>query len=78
MYALKHKVTNACMECKSLLPNDLAMEVRFETAKKNMEYIMTVYINDVRTRCKLPCIIQEPLGDYYFRKNTLAFNDIVQ
>ena len=65
------------MELKYLMANDLEREIQLESARKNLAYIVTVYIEDVRTRAKIPFVVKESIQDYYYRKHVSAVNDVV-
>ena len=77
MYCIKGKISKTFMELKYLMENDLEKEIKLESARKNLAYIVTVYIEDVRSRGKIPFVVKESIQDYYYRKHVSAVNDFV-
>lgn len=74
MYACKRRVGKNVMDLVYRMPNDLVKYKNAREALENIQYLLTVHIEDARTRGKLPLLVREPLGEYNHLRFARAAN----
>ncbi len=74
MYALKRKMHKDFFSILRKMPNDLDKEEEVQRSMYNSMHLCKELIGDVRARCDLPFVINEPIDDFFYSKQLKPHN----
>lgn len=75
MHRHKSRVLKSLREIDQRMFNDARARTAVHVARRNLDHIMRVHVEETRTRCGLPAITLEPIDDYHHVHFAKAAND---